>query len=494
MKLHTILSIKQRSASILMLISLPFILPACNWVDSTGRQSNDLPLLTVVVDEDELDENQAIILTESRSTQIDLSLSTDADGEVVEYASYLVSQGKLEQCNGLIDIQNAANQLNEACESDVSTDSCSLDIIASENATGLDQPATAGQFTLVPPALKSPIGLIYRWSAIDNDGGVSTRDITYCLATTNDEPVGEEDLYQVPYNSTLTVPKINYNSDCSISSGGESILGNDTDNTGDNSECLTAELLTAPSYAVNDFVGSFSSGGGFTYTHSGTDAGSQDSFSYRAYDGEFYSNPITVYISVDQGKNVSPYAGDDEFSVVSNSANSSLFVTSNDWDPEGFPLSIESITSPPDQGGKAKVSSDGVILYTPRAGFFGVELFEYKIVDAGGLSDTAKVSVYVSNSGYNPVAVNDTLSANSGKWQYLQVLDNDFDPVNDDQLRITEIGMPDQTGRLFIDIGGKLLIYRSARGFVGTESFTYTVRNSLGKVSTGNVTINVVSP
>lgn len=492
MKLHAILSINYSPASLLIVI--PLLLPACNWVDSTGRQSNELPLLTVVVDDGELDENQAIVLTESRSKQIDLSLTTDIDGEVVEYASYLVSQGKLDQCNGLIDNKNAADQLDEACESSVSTDSCSLSVIASGSATELDEEQTTGQFTLVPPALKSPIGLIYRWSAMDNDGGVSTRDITYCLTTTNDEPIGEDDLYQVHYNNTLYVPEIEYNADCSITSGGDSVLGNDTDNAGENSDCLTAELLTAPSFAVNDFVGSFNSGGGFTYTHNGASGISQDSFSYRAYDGEFYSNPITVHISVDQGKNVSPYAGDDEFTVVSNSANSSLFVTSNDWDPEGFPLSIESITSAPDQGGQASVSADGYILYTPRAGFFGVESFEYKVVDAGGLSDIAKVSVYVSNSGYNPVAVNDSLTAVSGKWQYLQVLDNDFDPVNDEQLRITEIGVPDQTGRLFIDIGGKLLIYRSARGFVGTESFTYTVKNSLGKTSTGNVTIDVISP
>ncbi len=467
------------------------LLPACNWVDSTGRQSNDLPVLTIVVDDDEIAEDQAIILTESRSQKIDLSLSIDTDGEVVEYASYLVRQGKLDQCNGLIDVQNAADLLNEACEAGVSTDNCTLNVIASGNASEQDDETKIGQFTIVPPALKSPIGLVYRWSAIDNDGGVSTRDITYCVTTTNDEPIGEDDYYQVEYDGTLKVPKIKYNSDCTVASGGESVLGNDSDNTGAERECLRAELLTAPSNAVNDFTGSFNSAGGFAYTHDGSTGNNQDSFTYRAFDGEFYSNPITVHINVDQGNNVSPFASDDEFTVVSNSANNSLFVTSNDWDPEGYPLSIESILSPPDQGGKAKIKTDGYVLYTPLAGFFGVEKFEYTVVDAAGLSDAATVSVYVSNSGYNPVAVNDTISASSGKWQYLEVLENDFDPVNDGKLRITSIGIPDQSGRLFIDIGGKLLIYRSARGFVGTETFKYTVRNSLGKVSTGNVTINI---
>ncbi|CAG0878731.1 unnamed protein product [Cyprideis torosa] len=469
----------------------PFKAQACNWVDSAGRQSNELPQLTVIVNDDELPENQAIVLTESRSQQIDLSLSSDTDGEVIEYANYLVNQGRLEQCNGLIDIQNAANLLNEACEPGLSKDNCAVNVIANGSAGEQNSETRPGQFTIVPPALKSPIGLIYRWSAIDNDGGVSSRDITYCIKTTNDEPIGEDDHYQVEYDGTLTIPQIQYNADCSISSGGESVLGNDSDNAGADSECLAAELLTPPSNALNDFAGSFNAGGGFTYTHDGSSGSSHDSFTYRAFDGEFYSNPVTVHINVDQGSNVSPFAGDDEFTVVSNSTSNSLFVTANDWDPEGYPLSIESIVSQPDKGGSARINADGYIFYTPLTGFYGVEKFEYRVVDAAGLSDEATVSVYVSNSGYNPVAVDDTISAISGKWQYLRVLDNDFDPVNDSKLRITKISVPDQAGRLFIDIGGKLLIYRSARGFVGTETFQYTVRNSLGKLSVGNVTINV---
>ncbi|MCB1754899.1 MAG: tandem-95 repeat protein [Gammaproteobacteria bacterium] len=473
-------------------IALPATLSACGWVDSAGRQYNEDPVIQVMVDNELLDEEQSVVMVESGSREIDLSGSSDIDGKVVAYHGSLADQGKLSVCEQWINLQTAANLIGEACEPDVSSDNCNLSVINKAPATGDEDPAsinTDGQFTVVSPPLASPIGMTYRWTVIDNDGGESSRDVTFCLTTVNDVPLANDDFYQVDRGETLVINDIVYNADCSISAGAQSVLGNDNDNTDLSGHCLQAELLALPAHASNDFAADFTQLGGFRYTHNESAPTNTDSFSYRVFDGVHYSDAATVTITVIGDINLPPVAVDDRFNVAVGSRNNKLYVTANDSDPEQDNLTITRISKRPDQGGSARISSNGYILYSPESGFSGTETFMYTISDESGKTASAQVEVTVASLNSPPQAMPDSFEVDDDRWSTLNVLANDSDPDNDN-LSIVEVGTPAMGGLVLISLDGKHLFYYPPQGSdAETNSFTYTIEDSAGGRSSAKVTV-----
>ena len=75
-------------------------------------------------------------------------------------------------------------------------------------------------------------------------------------------------------------------------------------------------------------------------------------------------------------------------------------VTDNDIDPDADDLTVH-ITVPPAHG-TAVAQSSGHVLYSPSAGFAGVDSFSYRIDDGAGGLDATSVSVNVLASGSTP--------------------------------------------------------------------------------------------
>ena len=93
----------------------------------------------------------------------------------------------------------------------------------------------------------------------------------------NEPPVADDDSYSTNENTTLSVPV-------------PGVLGNDTD--------VNLDLLTAENFSdVSHGTLNFNSDGSFTYTPDLGYTGS-DSFTYKAWDGQEYSNLATVTITV----------------------------------------------------------------------------------------------------------------------------------------------------------------------------------------------------
>ncbi|MDO6462450.1 Ig-like domain-containing protein [Granulosicoccaceae sp. 1_MG-2023] len=471
----------------LVLITSCLALNACGWVDSTGRQGNSAPEIVVALDAAPWD-GEVIYLTESQSAQIDLTSSEDPDGSVVAYRSELIETGYLDACTAFPQLQSAAESSYNACEYGVQAEECELGVIESSALGGDGE--TSGQFTLVPPPLSSPLGMTYRWIVTDNDGGSSYRDMTFCLLPDGESPLALDDTYQVAYAATLTVPDISYGEECAIYTGGDSVLGNDINTGSRDSDCLQAELLSVPAGAGNDFAADFSSAGGFVYQHNGAYTGTQDSFTYRAFDGESWSEAATVTLQINTGNNKTPLATDDQFTVEGGSNNNPLYVMSNDTDPEGYALSLSEISSAPDAGGTAQILSDGYIDYTPATGFVGQEHFSYRISDAGGLSDTAQVTVTVTLPDSEPVAVDDSFVVSPGTWHELQVLDNDTDS-DGDTLRIVDVSRSSGGAKLTISADADSIFFRARASRRGSETFSYTIEDSDYYQATATVTVTL---
>jgi outer membrane protein OmpA-like peptidoglycan-associated protein len=185
--------------------------------------------------------------------------------------------------------------------------------------------------------------------------------------------------------------------------------------------------------------------------------------------------------------NQPPTANDNTFNVEQDSADNALDVLANDTDPDGDALTIVDVTPP--ANGDAVISGD-VILYTPAAGFSGTDTFTYTIDDGFGGQDSATVTVLVAAANQPPVANPDefTVEADSSD-NALDVLANDSDP---DGGPLTLVGVSDP-GNGEARISGDLVLYTPAAGFIGTDSFSYTIADSAGAQDSATVTVNVVA-
>ncbi len=145
-------------------------------------------------------------------------------------------------------------------------------------------------------------------------------------------------------------------------------------------------------------------------------------------------------------------------------------VLANDSDPEGGPLTVESVSQP----ANGTATTDGTtVTYSPNAGFVGDDAFEYTIRDNQNLSDTATVAVTVLDDGNRPPeAVDDMAATQQDTSVTIAVLANDTDP-DGDPLTVTDAGDP-PNGTTVVNPDGTVT-YTPDAGFTGTDSFTYTI-------------------
>ncbi|MBS4044149.1 MAG: tandem-95 repeat protein, partial [Chitinophagaceae bacterium] len=168
--------------------------------------------------------------------------------------------------------------------------------------------------------------------------------------------------------------------------------------------------------------------------------------------------------------NRAPLANPDTASTPSNAAKS-IPVLANDSDPDNNSLSVISIVGSV-TGGTATISGTNII-FTPNSTFKGVSNFYYRVSD-GTLSDTALVSVTVTNVA--PNAVNDIVSTNSNTAVNINVKSNDSDtdgPVSGAPSIVTN----PKNG--IATISGNNIIYTPITGFTGKDTLRYQICESI---------------
>lgn len=321
------------------------------------------------------------------------------------------------------------------------------------------------------------------------DGNATTNESTSAVNVTDDDvaPVGGADGYAVDEDGSL---------DTSMASPG--ILDNDTDaDSGDGPGNLTATQLTSPS---NGSLGSFDGATGhFTYTPTPQFSG-VDSFTYEVSDGTNVTGPITVTITVN-GENDPPTAVDDAYDVDEDTvldvdvANGVRNANDSDVEDALADLSISLDTGP--LRGDLVLNADGSFAYTPDENFSGVDSFTYTLTDTGLLTASATVTITINDVNADPVAVDDTFfDVPSGTSSAYSVLfegapdsDQDGDPIT-----ITDWDAISAAGAAVSCAGGTICSYSPAGGFLGEDTFTYTISDGNGGFDVGLVTLFVGMP
>lgn len=198
--------------------------------------------------------------------------------------------------------------------------------------------------------------------------------------------------------------------------------------------------------------------------------------------------PLTVVVNV----NRPPNAVNDSESTLSD-ATVDIAVLDNDRDPDGDPLTITMVGNA--TGGTASILavSPQQIRFVPNDGFIGTTSFTYTVRDAGGLTDTATVSVGVTQANRRPIAANDSASTPFNTSVSVNVLGNDTD-ADGDRLTITSVSTPlssDGTTAGSATASGGFIGFTPDATFSGITTFSYTISDGRGGTATATVTITV---
>ncbi len=309
------------------------------------------------------------------------------------------------------------------------------------------------------------------------DDGFSGNDaFSYTLSDGTVETTGQ---VSILVNSVNSAPVANADS---ASTAEETpvvidVLSNDSDSDGDT---LTVVSIT------NARSGTASINANNTVTFVPADSFSGTAgFSYVVNDGNGGTDSAAVTVQVND-TNESPAASGDSASTTENTA-VVIDVLVNDSDPDGDALTVTGINNV--RFGTADVNPDNTVTFTPANDFSGQGLFNYVIGDGNGGTDSAVVTVLVSDSNTNPVAVDDTRTTEADDPVSIAVLQNDSDPDGDD-LTLAVVTQP-ANGSAAVNSAASRIVYRPAAGFSGSDSFTYQISDGNGGVAVASVIVTV---
>ena len=279
------------------------------------------------------------------------------------------------------------------------------------------------------------------------------------------QPVAGDDTAITPVDTPIDIP----------------VLANDTDDGV--LDPATVTVGTAPTNGTTTVDGGT---GIITYTPNPGFSGT-DSFTYTVADTVgFVSNEATVTVTTGNG---TPVAVNDGYSADEGATLTIAApgVLSNDSDPNNDPLTAVLNTMP--AHGTLTLQPDGSLTYTPNPGFSGTDSFTYQADDGQTLSNVATVTLSING---RPVAGDDTATTTEGTAVGIAVLANDTDDGALNPATVT-VGMLPANGTTTVESGTGVITYTPNSGFSGTDSFTYTVADTMGLVSNAaTVTITVL--
>ena len=311
----------------------------------------------------------------------------------------------------------------------------------------------------------------YRTQDDSGDWDATPATATIQVTPVNDAPTATNDSYTFDEGSTNSI------------SAATGVINNDSDVEGD---LLSANLLSGPTHGTLNLQAD----GSFTYTHDGSET-TVDTFTYQISDPSGANDTATVTINITP-INDAPIASD-EFLTVAEGGTVSLTapgVLANETDAEGDALSATMISGP--SNGIAFIQSDGSLIYMHDGGETTSDSIVYQVDDGNGGITTATVQITVTPVDDVPVANDDAFTVNEGgtHTDAVGVLANDVDD-DGDPLTATLLAGPTHGVVSFNSDG--TFSYTHDGGESSNDSFSYSVSDPGGNISTATVNISIVA-
>ncbi|MDD5594914.1 MAG: Ig-like domain-containing protein, partial [Candidatus Omnitrophica bacterium] len=245
-----------------------------------------------------------------------------------------------------------------------------------------------------------------------------------------------------------------------------------TDIDGDN---LTYSVVTNPKHGTLS-----GSAPNLTYTPDSKFKGN-DSFTFKANDGQIDSNTATVSIHI-QHLNHAPVAHNQSVNTDEDAA-ISITLSATDADDDNLTYSV---VSNPGQGSLSGTAPN--LNYTPNESFSGDDSFTFKANDGLADSNIATVSIKVKHLNHAPVAHDQSVNIRQDTPKDITLKATDKDK---DNLTYTVLTSPTQGS---LSGTAPNLNYTPNTGYIGDDSFTFKANDGQFDSNIATVSLHVKLP
>ena len=231
----------------------------------------------------------------------------------------------------------------------------------------------------------------------------------------------------------------------------------------------------------------------FKYTPDYNSVPYTTTFTYKIEKNGIVS-PTSATVTMNVEGNEAPIAVNDAVSMARPDVSYIQFSPLGNDTPLDSGLKIKTVNTP--EHGKTEIKSSSTkIKYTPETDYVGTDSFTYTVKDKlGRISAAATVTVTI-NGPEMPVAVNQTVSMTKPGPSSISIYPLDDCTPKDTGLKIKTVSKGEHTDTLILNNSKNKITYTPDTDYVGTDSFTYTVKDKLGRISAaGTVTVNIIGP
>lgn len=205
------------------------------------------------------------------------------------------------------------------------------------------------------------------------------------------------------------------------------------------------------------------------------------------------SSGITLSSFILGAGNVAPVANNDSVSTNEDTA-ITFSVLSNDIDANGDALTVSILTNA--ANGSLMVNANNAITYRPNANANGFDSFIYQVNDGHGGTANATVSLTVNAVNDMPIAYDDAFGGTQNTNITGNLLSNngygvDFD-VDGHALSVVAQTIATAHGSVVISANGSF-VYTPITGYVGVDSFDYTLSDGYGGSDIGKVSLTLMA-
>ncbi|MBQ4799501.1 tandem-95 repeat protein [Pseudoalteromonas sp. MMG006] len=331
---------------------------------------------------------------------------------------------------------------------------------------------SSGEFTYTPRANFNGVDA-FSYQVINELGMTDTGIVEITINAVNDAPIALDNTYNIDSDGTLSI----------IAPG---LLANDSDIDLD-----TLTVDTTPVASPTKGSITLNTDGSFEYIGSANMQGT-DSFQYRIVDAQGAQAVANVTINAfDQ--NSPPSTSNDSYSLAEDTTlvvDAAQGLLANDTDPndDTFIIDDSYLVSP--SHGQLLLATDGSFSYIPDPNYYGIDEFQYQVIDALGATASATATLTINSMPDNPVAQNDEY-----QFQYNQTLSiatengllkNDVN-IEPGGLTINTTPVVNvQSGTLTLSNDGSFT-YEPNSDSLDVDSFTYSVINEQGLEASAQV-------
>jgi outer membrane protein OmpA-like peptidoglycan-associated protein len=357
--------------------------------------------------------------------------------------------------------------------------SIDLAVLANDEGTGIkiNTPAAATNTTygvVAPNAAKT--ALVYQ----PKEGAVGTDSFYYTIVDTNGV-VSDKASVEVDVTACDTTPVNRNETDTAATVVNTKIYiglwnsGRDRDGN-----ALTLKTFDQTSTKGGSIT---AVNGKLQYTPK-TDFVGVDTFKYDVTDSTGELIHVTVTVTVIGNTPITLVASNDE-GTVEQGNKLSIDALNNDNPKTG--VTLELVSAP--QYGTVSIQ-DNHFVYTAAKDYTGDVSFTYVTVSGTNRSQPATVTVHITAPvNHAPIANDDPAATPQDTAVTIDVLANDSDP-DQDSISLKSFQTASVKGGTIEKVNGKL-VYTPAKGFYGTDTFTYIIVDAKGLEATATARITV---